>query len=220
VVDDFVNLMDLAPTFLELADAKIPEVMTGKSLVPVFKSRKSGMVDVSRDFVITGRERHVGGAREGNLPYPQRALRTKDFLYIINFEPDRWPMGDPKIVTKNATIDYDKMAKNTVTAFADFDASPTKAWIVEHRNEEKNKVYYDFAFGKRPKEELYDLKDDPFQVVNIANNPKYKDIQLKMNQQLLSELERTKDPRVLGDGQTFEKPPYAGGPQKKNQSIE
>jgi arylsulfatase A-like enzyme len=220
VVDDFVNLMDLAPTFLELADVKIPEVMTGKSLVPVFRSKKSGMVDVSRDFVITGRERHVGGAREGNLPYPQRALRTQDFLYIINFEPDRWPMGDPKIVTKSAMVDYDKMGKSTVMAFADFDASPTKAWIVEHRNEEKNKLYYDFAFGKRPKEELYDLKDDPFQVVNIANNPKFKDIRLKMNQQLLSELKRTKDPRVLGDGQTFEKPPYAGGPQRKSQSIE
>ena len=220
VVDDFVNLMDLAPTFLELGNVKIPEVMTGKSLLPVFKGRTSGVVDPSRDFVITGRERHVGSAREGNLPYPQRALRTKDFLYIINFEPDRWPMGDPKIVTKDATIDHDKMGKSTGMAFADFDASPTKAWIVEHRNEEKNKVYFDFAFGKRPKEELYNIKGDPFQVVNIALDPKYRDVRLKMNHRLLSELKRTKDPRVLGDGQTFEKPPYAGGPPKKGQSVE
>ena len=198
VVDDFVNLMDLAPTFLELGNVKIPEVMTGKSLLPVFKGRTSGVVDPSRDFVITGRERHVGSAREGNLPYPQRALRTKDFLYIINFEPDRWPMGDPKIVTKDATIDHDKMGKSTGMAFADFDASPTKAWIVEHRNEEKNKVYFDFAFGKRPKEELYNIKGDPFQVVNIALDPKYKDVRLKMNHRLLSELKKDKRSKSAG----------------------
>ena len=40
--------------------------------------------------------RHVALAREGFLPYPQRCLRTGDYIYIINFEPNRWPMGDPR----------------------------------------------------------------------------------------------------------------------------
>ncbi|HEU5430841.1 MAG TPA: sulfatase, partial [Thermomicrobiales bacterium] len=95
VVDDFVNLMDLAPTFLEAGGIQPPEVMTGRSLLDVLKSDRSGQVDPSHTWVVTGRERHVAAAREENKPYPQRALRTRDFLYIRNFRPDRWPLGAP-----------------------------------------------------------------------------------------------------------------------------
>jgi N-sulfoglucosamine sulfohydrolase len=77
---DFVNLMDLAPTFMEIGGAAIPPGVNGKSIVSVMKSGKSGLVEKERDYVITGRERHVSIAREGNLPYPQRALRKDGFL--------------------------------------------------------------------------------------------------------------------------------------------
>ena len=70
--------------------------MTARSIMPVLASDRSGQVEPDRNFVVTGRERHIAHARKGMLPYPQRALRERDFLYIINFEPDRWPMGDPE----------------------------------------------------------------------------------------------------------------------------
>ncbi len=206
VVDDFVNLMDLAPTFLEVGGAAIPEVMTGKSLLEVFRSNASGQIKKERNYVITGRERHVGLAREGNLPYPQRALRNNDFLYIINFEESRFPMGDPGKKDEKE-IEFDVLANNTFATYADFDASPTKAWIIENRNA-KNEKYYQFAFGKRPKEELYDIKNDPFQINNLAADPNFAEVKQQMNEQLISELKATADPRVTGDGQTFEKMPY------------
>ena len=84
---------------------KPPDVMTGRSLWKVLQSDKSGMVDESRTFSVSGRERHVAGAREGNLPYPQRSIRTKDFLYIRNFKPDRWPLGSPVGVTDTSEPD-------------------------------------------------------------------------------------------------------------------
>ena len=31
-----------------------------------------------------------------------------------------------------------------------FGASPTKAWLVTHRNDPEGQKYYDLAFGKRP----------------------------------------------------------------------
>ncbi len=93
VVDDFVSLPDLAPTFLEAASVDIPKTMTARSLLPVLTSDSAGQVDPARDAVFTGRERHVAGARTDFKPYPQRAIRTDQYLYIINFEPDRWPMG-------------------------------------------------------------------------------------------------------------------------------
>src|SRR5262245_1350716 len=99
VVDDFVNLMDLAPTFLEVGGVKAPAGMNGRSFVNVLRSEKSGQIDPTRTFVVTGRERHVAAARAGNVPYPHRALRTGDFLYVRNFEPTRWPMGDPRRIS-------------------------------------------------------------------------------------------------------------------------
>src|ERR1700761_3222008 len=81
VVDDFVNLMDLAPTFLEAGGQTPPPVLSGRSFMNVLQSEKSGLVDSTRTWVVTGRERHVAEAREENLPYPMRALRTPDFLY-------------------------------------------------------------------------------------------------------------------------------------------
>ncbi len=99
-VDDFVNLMDLAPTFLEVGGVKIPPAVNGRSLAEHLKSSASSQIDPTRTFIVTGRERHVGSAREGNLPYPTRAIRTKDFLYVRNFAPDRWPMGAPYAVTE------------------------------------------------------------------------------------------------------------------------
>ncbi len=83
-VDDLITLPDLAPTFLELGEVKIPEVMTGRRLVKLLKSTASGQVEPERDAVFIGRERHVENARPDYLPYPQRAIRTHDFLYIIN----------------------------------------------------------------------------------------------------------------------------------------
>jgi arylsulfatase A-like enzyme len=203
VVDDFVNLMDLAPTFLEAAGVKRPDGMNGKSLLGVLKSDKGGLVDPTRNYVVTGRERHVAAAREGNLPYPQRALRTRDFLYIRNFKPDRWPMGDPAKIADPARV-----GKDTFATFADMDAGPTKAWLVANRDDPKARPYYDLAFAKRPGEELYDLRTDPDQVRNVAEQPAYAAEREAMAKRLLKLLEEAGDPRVSGDGLKFERPPF------------
>lgn len=208
VVDDFVNLMDLAPTFLEAGGIKPPDVMTGRSLLDVLKSDRSGQVDLKRTWVVTGRERHVAAAREENRPYPQRALRTKDFLYIRNFQPDRWPLGAPYAVTETDAPSADELTNDTFAAFPDMDASPTKAWLVAHRHNPKWKPFYDYAFAKRPGEELYDLRNDPDEIVNVADDPAYAETKNKLAAQLLKTLTDTGDPRVTGDGETFERPPF------------
>lgn len=208
VVDDFVNLMDLAPTFLEAAGVERPEVMTGRSLLDVLKSDRSGQIDSERNWVVTGRERHVAEAREENRPYPQRALRTKDYLYIRNFRPDRWPLGAPYAVTETSAPSADELANNTFAAFPDMDASPTKAWLVAHRHEPQWRTFYDYAFAKRPGEELYDLRKDPDQIVNVADEAAYAETKRELSAQLLKTLRDAGDPRVTGDGETFERSPF------------
>jgi arylsulfatase A-like enzyme len=212
VVDDFVRLPDLAPTFMEVGGVRPPSGLYGRSLLPVLQSAASGQVDPSRTWVITGRERHVATAREGNLPYPMRALRTREFVYIRNFAPDRWPMGSPGGVTDSAPPEPGELERNTYAAFADMDASPTKAWLLAHRNEASWKWHYGFAFGKRPAEELYDLARDPEQVRNVAADPAYAARRKELSERLMKMLADAGDPRVTGDGRTFDRTPFTDPP--------
>lgn len=207
IIDDFVSLPDLAPTFMEIGGVKPPEKLYGKSLLPLLKSDQSGIIDSTRNWVITGRERHLAKANEG-LPYPMRSLRTPDYVYIRNFEPDRWPMGSPGAVTPEFTPDSGELENNTKIAFADMDASPTKAWLVKNRLNPKWRWFYDLAFGKRPAEELYDVRNDPDMIKNLAGNKEFAAIKKKLSDQMMKELVHAKDPRVVENPPRFEMPPY------------
>jgi N-sulfoglucosamine sulfohydrolase len=208
IVDDFVRLPDLAPTFMEIAGLKPPDNLYGRSLMPLLLSERNGIIDPKRDWVITGRERHVSTAREGNLPYPMRSLHTSDYIYIRNFEPDRWPMGSPGAVSTDFTPDSSELENNTRIAFADMDASPTKAWVVQNRLDPKWQWFYKKAFGKRPAEELYDVHNDPDMINNLAGNKEFAAVKKKLADQLMKELTRAQDPRVVENPPRFEQPPF------------
>jgi len=209
IIDDFVRLPDLAPTFLEIGGVVPPDNLYGRSLLPLLNSDKSGIIDKTRDWVITGRERHVATAREGNLPYPMRSLHTRDYVYIRNFEPDRWPMGSPGAVTPDNTPEMNELENNTRIAFADMDASPTKAWLVQHRLDPKWQWYYEIAFGKRPAEELYDVRKDPDMLNNLAGEINFVAVKRELSDRLMQELTRARDPRVVENPPRFERPPFA-----------
>lgn len=210
VVDDFVSLTDLAPTFLEAAGLEAPEAMTGRSLWPTLKSEKSGLVDETRTRVFTGRERHVEIARSDYTPYPQRAIRTADHVLIINFRPDRYPMGDPYRLDSSEDPSVDELENETRVTLPDEDSGPTKAWLVGARNTPEWRDHYEWVYGKRPKYELYDLRKDPHETTNLAEDPAHAGVKEALEKELLGELARTGDPRLIDDGKFFETPPMAG----------
>jgi len=210
VVEDFISLSDLAPTFLEAAGLKSPAQMTARSFLDILTSRKSGRVDRKRDHVLTGKERHVPGQETDMGGYPMRAIRTHDFLYIRNFKPHRWPSGYPAGYAETVEIDVAK-PRNTKFGFVDTDGSPTKSYIIKHRDNPKVGKLYDLAFAKRPAEELYDLKKDPAQMNNVAGQPEYAETRKKLSAALMAQLKATQDPRVLGKGDVFDQYPYYGG---------
>jgi uncharacterized sulfatase len=187
--------------------------------MPVLSSRGEGQVDPTRDYVVVGRERHVDNARTDQLPYPQRAIRTKDYLYIRNFKPDRWPMGtapaygepDEQLPSSN------EIENETRLLFRDMDAGPTKAWLIENRSQPEIAPFFNIAFGQRPAEELYDLKSDPHQMQNVAEQPMYRSARQQMSDRLMTILRETQDPRVIGSGTTFDQPPYAGPIEAQSQ---
>ena len=201
-MEDFVSLTDLAPTFLEAAGVAVPPAMTGRSLMPLLRSHLSGRIDIKRDHVLTGMERHVPCRGENRAGYPSRAIRTREFHYIRNFKTDRWPSGDPGELEK---LTYEQLAQTTFVAFADIDAGPSKADMVMHRNEAATGPLYQLATGKRPARELYELGSDPYQMRNVAADPKYKAVVDRLDTQLMAELKATGDPRATGGGEEFDR---------------
>ncbi len=103
----------------------------------------------------------------------------------------------------------DALTNNTFAAFGDLDASPTKAWIAT-RPELEDGRYFNIAFGLRPEEELFDLRTDPHQTNNVAQEAAYSAVRKELSTRLMKVLTETGDPRVTGDGTTFDKPPFSG----------
>jgi N-sulfoglucosamine sulfohydrolase len=187
VVEDFVNVRDLAPTYLELAGLAPHAQMTGKSLANILRSEHSGWIE-NRDVMLAGKERHDIG-RPNDLGYPVRAIRTRDFLYVHNFHPERWPAGNPE------------------TDFGNVDGSPTKEVIKALGGH-----YYELSLGKRLPDELYRITDDPECVRNLANDLAFKDILEEHRYKLMSMLKEEGDPRALGKGdEVFDTYEYTAG---------
>jgi arylsulfatase A-like enzyme len=199
-VKDFISFTDFAPTILELAGVEVPKVMTGKSLKPIFTTDKNGWVSKNREQVIFGKERHVPAQEKPSTAgYPSRSIRTEKWQYIYNFEPERWPVGVPT------------GASHPSDRFADTDAGPTKAYLMTLKDDPELKKYYDWSYAKRPQEELYDMENDPYQLVNLALQNDYVDVKMDLNAELFRLLKESDDPRVIGGGEKFDSYPYRAG---------
>ena len=185
VVDDFVKHTDFAPTFLEAAGLEVPEEMNGRSLMPLLQTAVSGVSEGSREYVVTATERHTY-TRPNGATYPVRSIRTREYLYLRNYYPDRWPTGG------------DFVGSNKFT-HGDVDTGPTKRYMVTPEAQAKYPREYQLSFGKRPGEELYRIADDPDQVNNLANDPGHAKVKQELAEALDRHLTAEGDPRLHGE---------------------
>jgi hypothetical protein len=80
-------------------------------------------------------------------------IRTKDFLYVLNSRPNLTNCGP-----------------------ADSKDSPTQHSLNTVRNEGAlTPAQVDIFVSPRPAEELFDVKSDPLQLVNLASLPSYQE---------------------------------------------
>jgi uncharacterized sulfatase len=152
-------------------------------------------------------ERRVPSRGEIRGGYPMRAIRAREFLYIRDFQPGRWPVGDPDgLAEANARpFSSGALATQTFKALADIDASPTKAHMVRRRSEPGIKPLYELAAGKCPERELYDLGKDPFQMNNVAGGASYGEALKRLDAQSMAELEASGDPRAHARGEQLDR---------------
>jgi N-sulfoglucosamine sulfohydrolase len=195
VVTDYVKFTDVASTIIEAAGLEWSDTgmaaTSGKSLFDIFRSERSGQVTTYRNHVLIGKERHDIGRPEAG-GYPIRGIVQDNWLYLRNYEPNRWPAGNPE------------------TGYLNCDGSPTKTVILnERRANPEDAPHWDLCFGKRPSEELYDLTTDSDCVRNLAGQPRHRNRLLQYRQQMEAELRQQKDPRMAGRGHVFDEYPYS-----------
>jgi hypothetical protein len=140
--------------------------------------------------MLIGKERHDLG-RPNDWGYPVRAIRTKEYLYVHNFHPERWPAGNPE------------------TDFGNCDPSPTKEFLKAIGGH-----YYELSFGKRLPDELYRLNVDPQGVRNLANDLAYAETLEELRNRMMAMLRDEQDPRALGNGAIFDTYQYVAGRTK------
>ena len=188
--DAYVSLIDLAPTFLSLANLTPKETgmapPAGRSLLDIFQAHPAAS---HRDQVIIGRERNDVG-RPNDQGYPVRGIIRDQRLYLHNFEPDRWPGGNPQ------------------TGYLDCDGSPTKTEVLRSRSNGDSRIWQ-LNFGKRPAEELYQIDSDPDCLDNLATLPESTKLLHDLKERLFAMLTAQGDPRMAGKGAEFDNYPYS-----------
>lgn len=188
VINDFVSFVDIAPTLIEAAGINWSETgmapTAGHSLMGLLRDAPV-QPEVPRDHVLLGKERTDIG-RPHDWGYPTRGIVTDEWLYIRNYEPSRWPGGNPE------------------TGYMDCDAGKTKSVILHGHRADASDPYWALCFGLRPGEELYNLKSDPDCVRNLAEVPLFASQKSKLHDQMTNELKAQEDPRMFGNGAIFD----------------
>ncbi|WP_221409095.1 sulfatase family protein [Reichenbachiella versicolor] len=180
-VNEYCSFIDFAPTLLEVAQVSDKQSgmakIEGNSLTDIFQNKAS-----KRDYVLTGRERN-DCVRKNGWSYPVRSLHKGDYVYMHNFEPDRWPCGEPE------------------TGYRDTDGSPTKSYTLSLGEGTEE---FELCYGKRIQEELYNIREDPECLNNLIGDGKYIQLQNKMKKDLFIKLKEQRDPRMFDQGEVFD----------------
>jgi len=140
-----VSWIDILPTCLEVAGGKAPEALSGRSFLGVL----CGGTDKHRDKVFVT---HSG---DGDMNrYPLRAVRTRDWKYIRNLDPDA-----------EHHTHVDKAAAGDGRDYWD-------SWVAKAKSDPAAAAVVR-RYHVRPAEELYDLSADPWELKNLAGDPKH-----------------------------------------------
>ena len=141
--DAMLSLVDLLPTFIEIAGGAPPAGIDGRSFAAVLRGTKKD----HRDRIFTTH------TRDGNVNvYPIRSVRTREWKYVRNLFPDT-----------EHTTHIDKMRARDKGGYI-------TSWEERAKTDPAAKAVVD-RYHRRPAEELYDLRADPHELKNLAADP-------------------------------------------------
>ncbi len=170
-VDDehMISTLDIMPTILDILNIPEPENQDGSSMLSILQGGKQD----GRDLVFTTYNFIYPGVQV----FPMRAIHTKEWSYVFN----PWSDGIKKRLQENGQPTENQSGLSL--------AAIQKA---AHTDPEMQKRL-DYILLRR-RDELFNLKKDPYSFNNLSEIPDNK-VQLKEMQKLmLNEMKRTNDP--------------------------
>ncbi|WP_295727764.1 sulfatase [uncultured Muribaculum sp.] len=186
-VRELIGHIDVVPTLMEIIGMDPEKAgmlsVTGRSFTDIIADSTDRTVD--RGYMMLGKERHDVG-RPDDQGYPIRGIVRDGYLFVRNYEPARWPSGNPS------------------TGYMDTDGSPTKTAIIKARLDSTTRRLWDLSMGKRPQVELYDIVHDPECVRNLADEPAMKGVIERLEREMTARLTEQGDPRMAGEGHLFD----------------
>lgn len=134
VNDDLISGIDITATIVGVATGSVPEYMHGQNFLdPATEKREA--IFAARD-------------KMGDTHDSMRAVRTKQYKYILNLMPERaWCQ-----LSEYKERQYPVLAQLNVM----------------HQKGQLNKEQVHFMQSVKPPEELYDIVNDPYEVRNLA----------------------------------------------------
>ena len=136
--------VDVTPTLVDIAGGKTPKDLDGKSFLNVIK----GKTQKFKDYVYAVHT--TRGIIQGSEYYGIRSVSNDKLSFILNLTPEA-------------------EFKNVVTTNRD---EVWQSWLERAKTDEFARRQVQ-KYLHRPAEELYDIVNDPFQMNNIINDPKY-----------------------------------------------
>ncbi|MGQ9576046.1 MAG: sulfatase-like hydrolase/transferase [Thermoguttaceae bacterium] len=160
-----VSWVDILPTLVELGGGSPPAGLDGRSFAAVLRGQKT----THRDLVFTTH------SRDGDMNvYPCRAVRSAEWKYILNLQPDSWH-----------TTHIDKGRARDGRAYWD-------SWVARARTDPGAAAIV-ARYRRRPAEELYDLRADPFEQRNLAGDPRHAETLARLRAELKAWMEAQGD---------------------------
>ncbi len=153
VCKSLISAIDIAPTILELAGAKVPEPVQGVSFSALLKNPEKPF----RNFVFAEHNWHDYEAHE-------RMVRTKDFLFILNSRPQFTNIGPADAVGSPSFSDLTELNKkgklSAKQAEIFLEPRPTEEL---YKNAEDRDQFNNLAFSDKYLEKQKELKQVLFE---------------------------------------------------------
>lgn len=159
-----VEYVDVIPTLLDIIGYRQPTQCDGKSFYSVLRGKKRKHKKCVYGIQTTR------GIIHGSDHYGCRSARNDRYSYILNLTPE---VEFKNIVTEGEDVWW-------------------KSWVKKSKNDTfaSQQIH---KYQNRPKEELYDVKNDPYELVNLADNPEYRKVKEQLRTNLLNWMDEQGD---------------------------
>lgn len=166
--DAMASGVDLTPTILDYTAVAVPKAIQGRSLKSAIASAASSNAVSAFNEVYFSHSFH-----EVTMYYPMRGVRDRRYKYILNLaHPLPFPFASDL---------FDSLTWQGVLRRGDkmYGRRPVEQYV------------------QRPRQELYDIMEDPHELKNLAGDPVHAEMLKRMHEKLVAWQKRTADPWLI-----------------------